>query len=121
MLLMFTANMFGLYADGIGEPVSLDSSIHLPGNILFAPLGGGFDILFVTWMLKYVFLGTMWTVILDLLLYKRRVVGQLVILMFCCYFAYKIDFYYVNIIAGYAIYCILVPHLKNVGGAKIML
>ena len=94
MLLMFIANMFGLYADGFGEPVSLDSFIHLPGNILFAPLGGGFDILFVTWMLKYVFLGTMWTVILDLLLYKRRVVGQLVLLMFCCYFAYKIDFYY---------------------------
>ena len=122
MLLMFTANMFGLYADGIGDPVSLASFIHLPGNVLFAPLGGGFDILFVTWMLKYVFLGTMWTVILDLLLYKRRVVGQLVLLMFCCYFAYKIDFYYVNIIAGYAIYYILVPHLKSVnGGAKFML
>ena len=25
MLLMFIANMFGLYADGFGEPVSLDS------------------------------------------------------------------------------------------------
>ena len=118
MLLMFIANMFGLYADGFGEPVSLDSFIHLPGNILFAPLGGGFDILFVTWMLKYVFLGTMWTIILDLLLYKRRVVGQLVLLIFCCYFAYKIDFYYMNIIAGYAIYYILVPHVKSVNGGR---
>ncbi len=112
MLLMFAVNLVGFYADGVKKPISLGDFIHLPSNILFAPLGGGFDILFVTWMLKYVFLGTMWTVILDLLLYKRHVVCQLVLLAFCCYFAYKIDFYYVNVIAGYAIYYVSMPLLK---------
>lgn len=64
-------------------------------------------------MLKYVFLGTMWTVILDLLLYRRRVVSQLLLLAFCCYFASKIDFYYVNVVVGYAIYNVLTPCLKT--------
>lgn len=113
MLLMFVANLVGFYADGVKSPISLDSFIHLPSNILFAPLGGGFDILFVTWMLKYVFLGTMWTVILDLLLYNRRVVSQLVLLAFCCYIAYKIDFYYINVIVGYTIDYIFVPYIET--------
>lgn len=122
MLLMFAVNLAGLYADGVETPVSLASFVHLPGNILFAPLGGGFDILFVTWMLKYVFLGTMWTVILDLLLYRRRVVCQLLLLAFCCYFACKIDFYYVNVVVGYAIYNVLTPCLKTLKwGGKVIL
>ena len=83
---------------------STETLIHLPGNILCAPLGGCYTILRVGWMLKYVFLGTMWAIILDLLLAGRKGSSKLFLLAICTYIAWKCDFYYINVVVGYALY-----------------
>lgn len=80
IVMMYLLNLAGLfYAEEFGAKTnncwlmnSTETLIHLPGNILCAPLGGCYTILRVGWMLKYVFLGTMWVVILDLLLAERK-------------------------------------------------
>ena len=95
---------------------STETLIHLPGNILCAPLGGCYTILRVGWMLKYVFLGTMWVVILDLLLAERKNISKLFLLAICTYIAWKCDFYYINVVSGYALYTFRNELLY--GGAK---
>jgi len=116
ILIMYFANLLGLfYADEYGDKTGntwltgrTETFIHLPGTILFAPLGGG-SVLPVTWMLRYVCLGTMWVVVLDILLSHRQLYSQLILLSFCTYIAWKCDFYYVNVVYGYALYnlCII--------------
>ncbi len=54
---------------------STETLIHLPGNILCAPLGGCYTILRVGWMLKYVFLGTMWVIVYGMQLDYKTVVS----------------------------------------------
>lgn len=112
ILIMYFANLLGLfYAEEYGIKTGnqwltgiTESLLHLPGVILFAPLGGAYTILRVTWMLPYVCLGTMWVVVLDLLLSNRQLYSQLILLFFCTYIAWKCDFYYVNVVFGYALY-----------------
>ena len=112
IVIMYLLNLAGLfYAEEFGAKTnnswlmnSTETLIHLPGNILCAPLGGCYTILRVGWMLKYVFLGTMWVVILDLLLAERKNSSKLFLLAICTYIAWKCDFYYINVVFGYAIY-----------------
>lgn len=112
IVMMYLLNLAGLfYAEEFGAKTnncwlmnSTETLIHLPGNILCAPLGGCYTILRVGWMLKYVFLGTMWVVILDLLLAERKNSSKLFLLAICTYIAWKCDFYYINVVFGYAIY-----------------
>lgn len=109
---MYLLNLAGLfYAEEFGAKTnnawlmnSTETLVHLPGNILSAPLGGCYTVLRVGWMLKYVFLGTMWVIILDLLLANRRWYSRLFLLAFCSYIAWKCDAYYVNVVVGYALY-----------------
>lgn len=109
---MYLLNLAGLfYAEEFGAKTnntwlmnSTETLIHLPGNILCAPLGGCYTILRVGWMLKYVFLGTMWVIILDLLLAGRKDKSKLFLLAVCIYIAWKCDFYYINVVVGYALY-----------------
>ena len=117
ILIMYFANLLGLfYAEEYGMKTGnqwltgiTESLLHLPGVILFAPLGGAYTVLRVTWMLPYVCLGTMWVVVLDILLSHRQLYSQLILLSFCTYIAWKCDFYYVNVVYGYALYnsCII--------------
>ncbi len=112
IVMMYLLNLAGLfYAEEFGAKTnnswlmnSTETLIHLPGNILCAPLGGCYTILRVGWMLKYVFLGTMWVIILDLLLAGRKNSSKLFLLAICTYIAFKCDFYYVNVVVGYALY-----------------
>ena len=112
IIAMFLLNLAGLfYAEEFGAKTnnnwlmhSTETLIHLPGNILCAPLGGCYTILRVGWMLKYVFLGTMWVIILDLLLAGRKNSSKLLLLTICTYIAWKCDFYYINVVFGYALY-----------------
>lgn len=112
IVMMYLLNLAGLfYAEEFGAKTnnswlmnSTETLIHLPGNILCAPLGGCYTILRVGWMLKYVFLGTMWVVILDLLLAERKNNSKLFLLAICTYIAWKCDFYYINVVSGYALY-----------------
>lgn len=124
IIAMFLLNLAGLfYAEEFGAKTnnnwlmhSTETLIHLPGNILCAPLGGCYTILRVGWMLKYVFLGTMWVVILDLLLAERKNISKLFLLVICTYIAWKCDFYYINVVSGYALYTFRNELLY--GGAK---
>ena len=112
IVIMYLLNLAGLfYAEEFGAKTnnswlmnSTETLIHLPGNILCAPLGGCYTILRVGWMLKYVFLGTMWVIILDLLLAGRKNSSKLFLLAICTYIAWKCDFYYINVVFGYALY-----------------
>ena len=112
IVMMYLLNLAGLfYAEEFGAKTnnswlmnSTETLIHLPGNILCAPLGGCYTILRVGWMLKYVFLGTMWVIILDLLLAGRKNSSKLFLLTICTYIAWKCDFYYINVVFGYALY-----------------
>lgn len=112
IIAMYLLNLSGLfYAEEFGAKTnnewlmhSTETLIHVPGNILCAPLGGCYTILRVGWMLKYVFLGTMWVIILDLLLAGRKNSSKLFLLAICTYIAFKCDFYYVNVVVGYALY-----------------
>ena len=112
IVMMYLLNLAGLfYAEEFGAKTnnswlmnSTETLIHLPGNILCAPLGGCYTILRVGWMFKYVFLGTMWVVILDLLLAERKNNSKLFLLAICTYIAWKCDFYYINVVFGYTIY-----------------
>ena len=112
IVMMYLLNLAGLfYAEEFGAKTnnswlmnSTETLIHLPGNILCAPLGGCYTILRVGWMLKYVFLGTMWVIILDLLLAGRKNSSKLFLLAICTYIAWKCDFYYINVVFGYTIY-----------------
>ena len=112
IMMMYIANLIGLfYAEEYGTKTGnqwltgiTETLIHLPGTILFAPLGGGYTVLRVAWMLRYVCLGTMWVIILDLLLSERQPKSQIILLLLCTYIAWKIDFYYVNVIVGYTLY-----------------
>ena len=124
IIAMYLLNLSGLfYAEEFGAKTnnewlmhSTETLIHVPGNILCAPLGGCYTILRVGWMLKYVFLGTMWVIILDLLLAGRKNSSKLFLLAICTYIAFKCDFYYVNVVVGYALYsfrCLL-----QIGGGK---
>ena len=124
IVIMYLLNLAGLfYAEEFGAKTnnswlmnSTETLIHLPGNILCAPLGGCYTILRVGWMLKYVFLGTMWVVILDLLLAERKNISKLFLLAICTYIAWKCDFYYINVVSGYALYTFRNELLY--GGAK---
>ena len=97
IIAMYLLNLMGLfYAEEFGAKTnngwlmhSTETLGHLPGNILCAPLGGCYTILRVGWMLKYVFLGTMWVVILDLLLAGRKWRAKLFLLAICAYVAWK--------------------------------
>ena len=112
IVMMYLLNLAGLfYAEEFGAKTnnswlmnSTETLIHLPGNIFCAPLGGCYTILRVGWMLKYVFLGTMWVIILDLLLAGRKNSSKLFLLAICTYIAWKCDFYYINVVSGYALY-----------------
>ena len=112
IIAMYLLNLAGLfYAEEFGAKTnnewlmhSTETLIHVPGNILCAPLGGCYTILRVGWMLKYVFLGTMWVIILDLLLAGRKNSSKLFLLAICTYIAFKCDFYYVNVVVGHALY-----------------
>lgn len=112
IIMMYLLNLAGLfYAEEFGAKTgngwlmnTTETLAHLPGNILCAPLGGCYTILRVGWMLKYVFLGTMWVVILDLLLADKSWKSRLFLLVICTYIAWKCDFYYINVVAGYALY-----------------
>lgn len=112
IIAMYLLNLSGLfYAEEFGAKTNnewlmhtTETLIHVPGNILCAPLGGCYTILRVGWMLKYVFLGTMWVIILDLLLAGRKNSSKLFLLAICTYIAFKCDFYYVNVVVGYALY-----------------
>lgn len=112
IIAMYLLNLAGLfYAEEFGAKTnnewlmhSTETLVHLPGNILCAPLGGCYTILRVGWMLKYVFLGTMWVIILDLLLAGRKGSSKLFLLAICTYIAWKCDFYYINVVVGYALY-----------------
>ena len=112
IVMMYLLNLAGLfYAEEFGAKTnnswlmnSTETLIHLPGNIVCAPLGGCYTILRVGWMLKYVFLGTMWVIILDLLLAGRKNSSKLFLLAICTYIAWKCDFYYINVVSGYALY-----------------
>lgn len=84
-----------------------ESWIHLPGCILGAPIQGAYGILRVTWMLPYVFFGTMWVIILDLLLRDKNKISKVFLLLLSLYIAWKCDFYYINVVTGYALYMIL--------------
>lgn len=112
IIAMYLLNLAGLfYAEEFGAKTNnewlmhtTETLIHVPGNILCAPLGGCYTLLRVGWMLKYVFLGTMWVIILDLLLADRKNSSKLFLLAICIYIAFKCDFYYVNVVVGYALY-----------------
>ena len=124
IVMMYLLNLAGLfYAEEFGAKTnnswlmnSTETLIHLPGNIFCAPLGGCYTILRVGWMLKYVFLGTMWVIILDLLLAGRKNSSKLFLLAICTYIAWKCDFYYINVVSGYALYTFRDELLY--GGAK---
>lgn len=68
-------------------------------------------------MLIYVFLGTMWVIILDLLLAGKNWKSKLFLLTICTYIAWKCDFYYINVVAGYALYS-AVPNLYGMSAWK---
>lgn len=124
IIAMYLLNLSGLfYAEEFGAKTnnewlmhSTETLIHVPGNILCAPLGGCYTILRVGWMLKYVFLGTMWVIILDLLLAGRKNSSKLFLLAICTYIAFKCDFYYVNVVVGYALYSF--RRELQIGGGK---
>lgn len=128
IITMYLLNLMGLfYAEGFGEKTnngwlmhSTETLVHLPGNILSAPIGGCYMILRVGWMLKYVFLGTMWVVILDLLLAGRNRKPRLLLLAICTYIAWKCDFYYIDVVIGYALYSFR-NEFKFGGARKYML
>lgn len=127
---MYLLNLAGLfYAEEFGAKTnntwlmhSTETLVHLPGNILCAPLGGCYTILRVGWMLKYVFLGTMWVIILDLLLAGRKWMSRLFLLVICAYIAWKCDFYYINVVVGYALYSFRnsPPHYRETKSKNIV-
>ena len=124
IIAMYLLNLAGLfYAEEFGAKTnnewlmhSTETLIHVPGNILCAPLGGCYTILRVGWMLKYVFLGTMWVIILDLLLAGKKNSSKLFLIAICTYIAFKCDFYYVNVVVGYALYSFRCE--LQIGGGK---
>lgn len=126
IIAMYLLNLAGLfYAEEFGAKTnnewlmhSTETLIHLPGNIICAPLGGCYTILRVGWMLKYVFLGTMWVIILDLLLAGRKNSSKLFLLAICTYIAFKCDFYYVNVVVGYALYSF--RRELQIGGVNVL-
>lgn len=125
IVIMYLLNIAGLfYAEELGAKTgnrwlmnTTETLVHLPGNILCAPLGGCYTILRVGWMLKYVFLGTMWVIILDLLLAGKNWKSKLFLLTICTYIAWKCDFYYINVVAGYALYS-AAPNLYGMSAWK---
>lgn len=125
IVIMYLLNITGLFhAEEFGAKTgnswlmnTTETLVHLPGNILCAPLGGCYTILRVGWMLKYVFLGTMWVIILDLLLAGKNRSSKLFLLAICTYIAWKCDFYYINVVAGYALYS-AVPDLYGMSAWK---
>ena len=125
IIMMYLLNLAGLfYAEEFGAKTgngwlmnTTETLAHLPGNILCAPLGGCYTILRVGWMLKYVFLGTMWVIILDLLLAGKNWKSKLFLLTICTYIAWKCDFYYINVVAGYALYS-AAPNLYGMSAWK---
>lgn len=127
IIAMYLLNLAGLfYAEDFGAKThndwlmnSTETLAHLPGNILCAPLGGCYTILRVGWMLKYVFLGTMWAIILDLLLAGRENSSKLFLLAICTYIAWKCDLYYINVVVGYALYSFR-NELQFGGGKKAL-
>ena len=126
IIAMYLLNLAGLfYAEEFGAKTnnewlmhSTETLIHVPGNILCAPLGGCYTILRVGWMLKYVFLGTMWVIILDLLLAGKKNSSKLFLIAICTYIAFKCDFYYVNVVVGYALYSFRCE--LQIGGVNVL-
>lgn len=116
ILIMYFANLGGgFYAEEYGAKTGntwlmhiTESWIHLPGCILGAPIQGAYGILRVSWMLPYVFWGTMWVIILDILLRGRGGTVKTVLLIICGYIAWKCDFYYLNVVVGYSFYQMLI-------------
>ena len=112
IIAMYFANLLGLfYSEEYGQKTNNEWLINitadwrdLPGMILGAPFVGAYTILRVSWMLQYVFLGTMWIIILDIMLHGKAIATKLFLLSICGYIAWKMNFYYVNVIAGYGLY-----------------
>ena len=121
IVIMFLSNLCGLfYAEEYGAKTGngwlMGQYVEpkdLFGCVFAAPLGRCYKVLNVGWMLGYVFFATFWVIAMDILTYRKNEKTKL-ILLFCCYYiALRIDFYYINVVAGFALYNFRNYLLKN--------
>lgn len=112
IIMMFVMHRLGLfYSEEYGQKTNngwligqFISLRDLPGCIFAAPLGKCYKVLNVGWMLGYCFFASFWIVIIDLLCYDKSNRTRMLLLSICCYIAYRMDFYYVNVVIAYLLF-----------------
>ena len=112
IIIMYLSHLLGLfYAEEYGVKTSngwlMGQYIELKdlfGCVFAAPLGKCYKVLNVGWMLGYVFFATFWVIVMDILTYRKSEKVKLVLLLCCFYIALRIDFYYINVVAGFVLY-----------------
>lgn len=112
VIVMYLSNLLGLfYAEEYGAKTGnewlMGQYIELKdlfGCVFAAPLGKCYKVLNVGWMLGYIFFATFWVILMDILTYGKGVKVKLILLVICYYIALRTDFYYINVVAGFALY-----------------
>lgn len=112
VIIMYLSNLCGLfYAEEYGAKIGngwlMGQYIELKdlfGCVFAAPLGKCYKVLNVGWMLGYVFFATFWVIAMDILTYGKSMKVKLVLLICCYYLAFRIDFYYINVVFGFSLY-----------------
>lgn len=112
VIIMYLSNLLGLfYAEEYGAKTGnewlMGQHIELKelfGCIFAAPLGRCYRVLNVGWMLGYIFFATFWVILMDILTYGKSEKVKLILLVICYYIALRTDFYYINVVAGFALY-----------------
>ena len=112
IIIMYLSNLSGLfYAEEYGAKTGNDWLMgqyielkDLFGCVFAAPLGKCYKVLNVGWMLGYIFFATFWVILMDILTYGKGVKVKLILLVICYYIALRTDFYYINVVAGFALY-----------------
>lgn len=112
VIVMYLSNILGLfYAEEYGTKTGNDWLMgqyielkDLFGCVFAAPLGKCYKVLNVGWMLGYIFIATFWVILMDILTYGKSEKVKLILLLICYYVALRIDFYYINVVAGFGLY-----------------
>lgn len=112
VIVMYLSNLLGLfYAEEYGIKTGNDWLMgqyielkDLFGCVFAAPLGKCYKVLNVGWMLGYIFIATFWVILMDILTNGKSAKVRLMLLAICYYIALRTDFYYINVVAGFALY-----------------
>lgn len=120
MLVMKLSNVTGLsYANAYGTlthngwllNASDDSWKNVLVGMLISPLGLGGPILNVSWMLGYVFFGTLLIVAIDIIMCEKSRTGKALIYGLLLLLCYRYDPYYVNVVAAHIFW-----RFRHIGG-----